>query len=95
MQRKDIMENLLSREEIRKSAEIIIAANHLFDRGEYIPQVYIAIKAAKDVANEQASLLNASEGNIRLYESELLRINRIVAQQIILDAAKALGVSTR
>ena len=89
------MENLLSREEIRKSAEIIIAANHLFDRGEYIPQVYVAIKAAKDVADEQASSLNASEGNIRLYESELLRINRIVAQQIILDAAKALGISTR
>ena len=76
----------------RKSAEIIIAANKLFDRGEYIPQVYVAIKAAKDVANEQASLLNAAEGTIKLYEKELLRINRITAQQIILDAAKALGV---
>ena len=86
------MEKELSKEDIRKSAEIIIAANKLFDRGEYIPQVYVAIKAAKDVANEQASLLNAAEGTIKLYEKELLRINRITAQQIILDAAKALGV---
>lgn len=86
------MEKELSKEDIRKSAEIIIAANKLFDRGEYIPQVYVAIKAAKDVANEQASLLNAAEGTIKLYEKELLRINRITAQQIILDAAKALGI---
>lgn len=89
------MEKLLNKDEIRKSAEIILAANNLFDRGEYIPQVYIAIRAAKDVANEQASLLNASEGNIRRYERELMKINRITAQQIILDAAKALGISIK